>query len=676
MASPEPNRPKLFARDIISYTDSELDQYLKDNSRIVTVQDPQNLTEEFIQRLRDYARRSSKEPRSQPVDLDQVAARLLQIPTNKNVPPVGGKDRDDDSDGLDEYDRVPTPPYDPEKAYQRSLLEQTGAYHALIKAGGRPSYPLSLLVDIVKDPGEYSEIFSFWQLPHERDNWTIFVEQLSRWKGFLRVQKFARGESVYDSWRRFWDDSRDSLNILDDRRIPDDEDEADRESYFDYLKENHGDDEVILAGNSHLGWDAYVGQDTPGTDGRFSTYANAIKERLTIHGFARTIELYEDLTRQDKLTTWAEYLAFEYYWYDYLAPSKAQQQFIDDAWKKLVESKALSPTDTQESLCSAESASERSNRLEQAEKAVESAKHAVIRAQKATSARRYPHKISAEEPPPDLLKAQQQLNVAEKEYTSIKKRNDHIVEFVRNTKHLRIKKRNADHHGKLVQWVLRQFPLIERELEQSKTTTDTAELSRHNNMPGDNRGDRATAKQNPTGKCSDTGEDTSTSDQIRTAPASQISDIRKRKHDITKEAARPSKRTRRSGRNQQLSGSARIDPGTAKNDDDVKAITPNKDGHPSRRGSSVPNPKTSALDPRNSSTVPNLPLRRSARIAQREQRLNAPISSSSEIAKPYPGTRKPRQAPADPINTKTQVSKRGTSKPQRTSKKKGQDSRS
>ncbi|OJD20579.1 hypothetical protein ACJ73_08088 [Blastomyces percursus] len=145
-----------------------------------------------------------------------------------------------------------------------------------------------------------------------------------------------------------------------------------------------------------------------------------------------------------------------------------------------------------------------------------------------------------------------------------------------------------------------------------------------------------------------TSEDTSTS-----ASASQASNKHKRNHEMTEEAAHPSKRTGRSGRNQQLSGSARIDSQTSKNVEDVKVIvTPNKAGHPSRRGA-VPSPKTSALNPRHSSPIPNAPLRRSARIAQRVLRLNAAIGSSSEIAKPCPRTRKPGKAPTDPANTKT-----------------------
>lgn len=43
---------RLWAREIVSFSDSELDQYLKQNNRIVRVHDPNELPESFIQRLR------------------------------------------------------------------------------------------------------------------------------------------------------------------------------------------------------------------------------------------------------------------------------------------------------------------------------------------------------------------------------------------------------------------------------------------------------------------------------------------------------------------------------------------------------------------------------------------------------------------------------------------------
>lgn len=45
----------------------------------------------------------------------------------------------------------------------------------------------------------------------------------------------------------------------------------------------------------------------------------ALKERLARHGFTRPFQLDEDAARQDKMTTWIEYLGYEYWWYDYYA---------------------------------------------------------------------------------------------------------------------------------------------------------------------------------------------------------------------------------------------------------------------------------------------------------------------------------------------------------------------
>lgn len=57
MDSPECPAPKISARDIIAFTDAELDKYLdeqrlKRGVAVVKVKDPENLTQSFIQRLR------------------------------------------------------------------------------------------------------------------------------------------------------------------------------------------------------------------------------------------------------------------------------------------------------------------------------------------------------------------------------------------------------------------------------------------------------------------------------------------------------------------------------------------------------------------------------------------------------------------------------------------------
>lgn len=105
-------------------------------------------------------------------------------------------------------------------------------------------------------------------------------------------------------------------------------------------------------------WEDFVGRQgsTTRKERRFPEYITALKDRLTRHRFTQTFQLDEDPARQDKLTTWIEYLGYEYWWYDQFAPSKRRQQWYDNAWKKLVDSKVLRPFETEEFICDIKSA--------------------------------------------------------------------------------------------------------------------------------------------------------------------------------------------------------------------------------------------------------------------------------------------------------------------------------
>ena len=57
MASSEYTSSTLLARDVVAYSDAELDRYLDEQSleggaTVVHVKDPENLPQSFIQRLR------------------------------------------------------------------------------------------------------------------------------------------------------------------------------------------------------------------------------------------------------------------------------------------------------------------------------------------------------------------------------------------------------------------------------------------------------------------------------------------------------------------------------------------------------------------------------------------------------------------------------------------------
>ncbi|KAG4431787.1 hypothetical protein IFR05_012726 [Cadophora sp. M221] len=89
----------------------------------------------------------------------------------------------------------------------------------------------------------------------------------------------------------------------------------------------------------------------PAKQGRFDRYQRELHKNLARHEFERTFQLNEDQDRPDQLTTWIEYLGFEYVAYDqYAKIMKRLQKQYDEAWKKLVDAKVLKPSETKESL--------------------------------------------------------------------------------------------------------------------------------------------------------------------------------------------------------------------------------------------------------------------------------------------------------------------------------------
>jgi hypothetical protein len=160
-----------------------------------------------------------------------------------------------------------------EEQYEYSKQHQTEAYHKLVDTRGRPSHPLERMVDIVDDPGELREILSFWQ---EREgDWEVYGTQFGQWKEFQRVQRHAREG-------RFRNESSLFLAVQYDT------------------------------------WDKFASEFPKNIDGArgFPEYIQSAKERLVRNGFTRPFKFDQDLAKQDKLTTWIEFLNWEYMRYE------------------------------------------------------------------------------------------------------------------------------------------------------------------------------------------------------------------------------------------------------------------------------------------------------------------------------------------------------------------------
>jgi hypothetical protein len=198
------------------------------------------------------------------------------------------------------------------------------------------------------------------------------------------------------------------------------------------------------------------------SDNRFRKYAEDVKRDLTGHGFRRQFNLQEDPELQDKLTTWIEYLGYEYWWYDGdVELVERRQPLYGKAREELENSGILRLLDTEEAIWSFEMAFERMKGEMRAEEAVITAERAVKLAQtpRFTSYKTRQRSLSA---------AQLKLDAAVKSLKMIQTANGIIRDFKTKVGRYWTAKKNIDRRRKLLKWILEQIPQIEREMKLEK----------------------------------------------------------------------------------------------------------------------------------------------------------------------------------------------------------------
>lgn len=226
----------------------------------------------------------------------------------------------------------------------------------------------------------------------------------------------------------------------------------------------------------------------------FQAYAEAVKERLAKHGFLPAFQLEEDLGKQDQLTTWIEYLAHEYWWYDWYGGSdKSQAQQYHKAWQDLLDSNVLRTGETKEIMSNTEYIYEQAgpNAFDEqtAEMAVQSARTALSSTLLALveSTRQSDEAMSALQQ--QVVTAQLELKNALERHDVVKKRNRCISQFNRQTKTYRCVKRDTEHHHKLIRWILAQIPVIKDEMQSHELSQDkSSSRSQYNVQKSDEAG--------------------------------------------------------------------------------------------------------------------------------------------------------------------------------------------
>ncbi|KAI1073381.1 hypothetical protein F5B20DRAFT_587319 [Whalleya microplaca] len=466
MASPEAETATLSVDEIAAMSDAELGQFMTKHRRPdggyeLPVDGWDKLSKDernrLAERLKAQERGLAQSPTacSRPLDLDDLDARLRQVPANNSF------SSRPEPQAVDRWSpwsaRSPTPPFDRTKY-------ETVAYHELINDGGRPLYPIDLIQDVYRDPDNYAEILRPWQ-----ENITpvspsgIFQNQLQRWQDFRKWQNDHRGRDDDDGGytayveREKYEIQLSCLPKSAAKRL------AQIEADPPCLKSDWDRKQFLRRRQRRL----YREHGCRG----FRDYAEAVKRRLARHGFTQPFELDEDPKKQDKLTTWIEYLNYEYWWLDkYASDIERLEPDHDKRWQELVDMGILRPHETKEFVRTTASPMERQTEDDQAQKTVQRAMSEAKRIYMLTQEDPERLRIPKAKRISMLKTGTEKLLAAKRRFAQIRSRNDRITEFIRATFGYAGARRDTARHRVLAQWVLDQVPLVEAEMKPSRAT--------------------------------------------------------------------------------------------------------------------------------------------------------------------------------------------------------------
>ncbi|KAL3962948.1 hypothetical protein ACCO45_004471 [Purpureocillium lilacinum] len=493
MPVPEATTAALSVGDIAALSDEQLAQFMQKHRSHngdfdIPIQDgwdelSLHARNELVERLKAQERILSQNPvcQSRPLDLDRLDARLRQVSNGDELKP---------QDQQRMQGRI-TPPYSEEDELRDHIDDETDAYNELVKDGGRPIYQISLIEDVCRNPEEYREmLWPFWDYTRGTQlSWLVFQRQQKRWRDFRRWQVDNRGLEDEDGGFPAFVDMMKRLYAKD---------------------ESTGELARLEADPSWLKSEWLHDQRKRGRQRRwhrergcngFSDYVDAVKRRLARHGFTQPFQLQEDPKLQDKLTTWIEYLCFEYWWLDrYTDSIKRLKPDHDRRWQELVDKKIPKPHETQEFIRTTPSSMQRQRDDDQAWKAKMAAEAEAKRVYFLTQKDSSRLSIPEEKRKQMLLVATKKIVAAKKLYESTKQRNDLVTNFIRETFAYVGAKRDAAGHAALTQWVLEQVALVEAESVQPNMTggaTDTKSGKRKRSQDDANPEERCQKKRKP-----------------------------------------------------------------------------------------------------------------------------------------------------------------------------------
>ncbi|KAL2877654.1 hypothetical protein SGCOL_006991 [Colletotrichum sp. CLE4] len=460
MASSEAETARVFVVDIAIMSDAELAHFMQkhrlpNGDYDLPVDGWDELSRDDRSRL--AGRLEAQKPSaglsptacSRPLDLDDLDARLRRVSPNESF-------LSRQQTGPEAQSKSPTPPYDPTEL-------ETDTYHELVRTGGRPLYPIELIKDVQRQPDNYAEMLRPWQefLTQVRAE-GIFQRQLQRWQDFRKWQNDNRDRQDEDGGFPAYVERQKYIVQRDWSRRTRAERLAEIEANPSCLQSDWEDEQGERERQRRLCREH-------GCRG-FCDYINSVKRRLASHDFMQPFDLDEDPTKQDRLTTWIEYLNYECWWLDKcISDIQRLKPEHDKLWQELVEKEILKPHETKEFIRTDTSGMEAELEEHQARKAVQRAESEARKIFTTTQENPDRARIPKAKRISLLKCGTEKLLAAKRRFEQIQSRNDRITEFIRATFNYDEAQRDAARQRILVQWVLDQVPLIEAETESSKS---------------------------------------------------------------------------------------------------------------------------------------------------------------------------------------------------------------
>lgn len=310
-----------------------------------------------------------------------------------------------------------------------------------VSDGGRPCYSIALVQAFSENTDAYPGLAQPWL----RNGWEVFDIQLDHWHRFLQWQQLIRG--TYDSdaaYVRYASKTKLMMDLYHDPEAQ--ELEANPLHLMEYWK--------LAEARLNPDWKHLANGDNlpPLIKGQpFLTHVEVVKYRLLQRGVAHTIQLEEDVKQQDKLSTWLEYLAYQYAWCDrYARQLKRQQLRFDEEWERLVASGVLHDWETADYLDTDASGFER-------QRQVDTAHVAILRAEKAVKAlvaeieksKQGPGNPRLQELERSLAEAKSKESSARQAYKVVMAQHDPIDRFIHKASNYRETQRNIRKNGEL-----------------------------------------------------------------------------------------------------------------------------------------------------------------------------------------------------------------------------------